>query len=49
LGGLEVGTHTGKRRKVQKRKFARKNGKKRKEWYNAIASDVVFLSRLIDN
>ena len=49
LGWLGGWNHTGKRRKTQKRKYARKNGKKRKEWYSALASDVVFLSRLIDN
>ena len=49
-GGLEVGTTHTKEKKAQKRKYARrKNGKKGKEWYSAIATDVVFFSRLIDN
>jgi hypothetical protein len=50
-GGLEVGTtHTGKKESPKKKIRAdEKMERKGKEWYSAIATDVVFFSRLIDN
>lgn len=49
-GGLEVGTtHTRQRKPRKENTRDEKMERKGKEWYSAIATDVVFFSRLIDN